>query len=98
MTEDAPLLLQPNRPHEHPIFLRVCHSPWKYIDQSILLLFRGLIAAYLTAVFGIVIDYEFNHTNHGVFFFFDIGNIIFAAQIAYYWVSFVSVLHLHEEL
>lgn len=33
-----------------PAFLRACHSPWRFIPQNILVIIRGIILAYLTAV------------------------------------------------
>ncbi|KAK8062464.1 hypothetical protein PG997_014561 [Apiospora hydei] len=42
----------------HPIFLRACHSPWRFINQSVLTLFRFVISAYLLTVMGISLKYK----------------------------------------
>ncbi|KAK8112807.1 hypothetical protein PG984_013333 [Apiospora sp. TS-2023a] len=42
----------------HPIFLRACHSPWRWINQSVLTLIRFVISAYLLAVMGISLKYK----------------------------------------
>ncbi|OIW28231.1 hypothetical protein CONLIGDRAFT_681207 [Coniochaeta ligniaria NRRL 30616] len=39
-----------------PTFLRVCHSPWTWISQATLIQSRGLIVAYLTALWPILIN------------------------------------------
>ena len=41
-----------------PIFLRACHSPWRWINQSILALIRFVISAYLLTVLGISTKYK----------------------------------------
>ncbi|KAK8063536.1 hypothetical protein PG996_008188 [Apiospora saccharicola] len=42
----------------HPIFLRACHSPWRWINQSVLTLIRFVISSYLLAVMGISLKYK----------------------------------------
>ena len=91
MPESTPLLPRSNRPpHEHPIFLRVCHSPWYFLGQRALLLLRGLIATYMTAVLAVAIDYERREATHGQRFVYKAGPISFVVQIIYYWISTVS--------
>ena len=91
MPESTPLLPRSNRPpHEHPIFLRVCHSPWYFLGQRALLLLRGLIATYMTAVLAVAIDYERREATHGELFIFKAGPISFVVQIIYYWITTVS--------
>ncbi|KAK8029889.1 hypothetical protein PG993_011180 [Apiospora rasikravindrae] len=41
-----------------PVFLRACHSPWRWINQSVLTLFRFVISAYLLTVMGISLKYK----------------------------------------
>ncbi len=90
-TEVAPLLPRPDRPpHDHPIFLRVCHSPWRFISQKTLLCIRSAIAVYLTAVFALSLFYEIAFAKRGKLFAFSAGNVSFAIQIAYYWISAVG--------
>ncbi|MCJ1385627.1 hypothetical protein MMC17_008750 [Xylographa soralifera] len=88
MPESTPLLPRSNRPpHEHPIFLRVCHSPWYFLGQRALLLLRGLIATYMTAVLAVAIDYERCEATHGELFIYKAGLISFVVQIIYYWIT-----------
>ncbi|KAI0160879.1 hypothetical protein GGR52DRAFT_576293 [Hypoxylon sp. FL1284] len=51
----------------HPIYLRACHSPWRYVNQQALLFLRLIFAAYLSAVFGVSLKYKLEnqdeHTN-----------------------------------
>ncbi|KAK8079009.1 hypothetical protein PG994_002816 [Apiospora phragmitis] len=42
----------------HPIFLRACHSPWRWINQSVLTLFRFVISAYLLVVMSFSLKYK----------------------------------------
>ncbi|KAH7368247.1 hypothetical protein B0T11DRAFT_295926 [Plectosphaerella cucumerina] len=44
--------------HDHPAFLRACHSPWRWLDQKALCWVRGSILAYLVAVGIMIIDYK----------------------------------------
>ena len=49
--EIAPLLPRPYLPpHDHPIFLRVCHSQWRFLNQKALSIVRIAIAVYLTTI------------------------------------------------
>ncbi|KAI0892559.1 hypothetical protein F4806DRAFT_499965 [Annulohypoxylon nitens] len=45
-------------PDSHPIYLRACHSSWRFIDQKSLLLLRLIITSYLTAVCGVSLKYK----------------------------------------
>ena len=91
MPEHTPLLPRSNRPyHEHPIFLRVCHSPWYFLSQKPLLVLRVLIAAFMTAVLSLTINFELSRTLYSKIFVFDAGFISFVAQVIYYWISSVS--------
>lgn len=91
MPETTPLLPRSNRPpHEHPIFLRVCHSPWYFIGQRSLLLLRSLTAIYLTAILGIALDIEINTKKIGDLFAFNANHISFVVQVVYYWITAVG--------
>lgn len=91
MPETTPLLPRSNRPpHEHPIFLRVCHSPWYFIGQRSLLLLRSLTAIYLTAILGIALDFEINTKKIGDLFAFNASHISFVVQVVYYWITAVG--------
>jgi len=43
---------------QQPIFLRVCHSPWRFIGQGSLVSFRAFIVLYLTIVGGMLGHYK----------------------------------------
>ncbi|KAK3935571.1 hypothetical protein QBC46DRAFT_358152 [Diplogelasinospora grovesii] len=43
---------------DHPIFLRVCHSPWPCITQTVLVYLRAFVVAYLTALGIMLLDYN----------------------------------------
>ncbi|EGO59271.1 hypothetical protein NEUTE1DRAFT_40570 [Neurospora tetrasperma FGSC 2508] len=43
---------------DHPIFLRVCHAPWGFINQTTLVVLRGLILIYLTILAPMLLDYK----------------------------------------
>ncbi|ESA42927.1 hypothetical protein GE21DRAFT_5982 [Neurospora crassa] len=43
---------------DHPIFLRVCHAPWGFINQTTLVVLRGLILIYLTVLAPMLLDYK----------------------------------------
>jgi hypothetical protein len=78
-----------------PIFLRVCHSPWPGLSQTLLTYIRAFIVSYLTAVGGILIDYKLNkeddHTDWRLFFQF--STISFFLLWLYHVIAFVSRLY-----
>ncbi|KAK0636998.1 hypothetical protein B0T17DRAFT_504384 [Bombardia bombarda] len=43
---------------DHPIFLRVCHSPWTWMSQGGLVYTRAFILLYLTALAPMLVDYK----------------------------------------
>ncbi|KAK0743675.1 hypothetical protein B0T18DRAFT_490343 [Schizothecium vesticola] len=43
---------------DYPIFLRVCHSPWRFISQGSLVFTRAFILVYLTVVAGMLLHYK----------------------------------------
>ncbi|KAK0715068.1 hypothetical protein B0H67DRAFT_233442 [Lasiosphaeris hirsuta] len=69
-TESSPLLpIGSAHVQDHPIFLRVCHSPWSGISQTGLVYLRATILAYLTAL-GIMLlrykaEYQINIFDEG---------------------------------
>ena len=92
MAETTPLLPRPNRsPHDLQIFLRVCHSPWLFINQGALLAIRAIIAAFLTVAFTLDIFYGINDTRRGKQLAFEASNISLVIQIFYYWITTVGV-------
>ena len=94
LSETAPLLPLPNRPssHDHPIFLRVCHSPWPFLNQKTLFCVRIVIAFYLTTILGLSVWYEIAYAQRGKLWGFDPGNVGLVVQGVYYWISAVSQL------
>ncbi|KAH6610042.1 hypothetical protein Trco_000062 [Trichoderma cornu-damae] len=75
---------------DHPVFLRVSHSPWRFIPQNVLVFFRGLILAYLIATAIIVANYELtvdpNLTNWRLLF--DFALISGVMVLLYYMITF----------
>jgi len=45
---------------QQPIFLRVCHSPWRFISQGSLVFTRAFILVYLTVMAGMLLHYKKN--------------------------------------
>ncbi|KAK1836568.1 hypothetical protein QBC39DRAFT_378112 [Podospora conica] len=43
---------------DYSIFLRVCHSPWRFISQGTLVFTRAFILVYLTVVAGMLFHYK----------------------------------------
>jgi len=91
MAETA-LLLPPTNyaPYDHPIFIRVCHSPWPVLRQKLLLLVRCMLAVYLTVVLVLSVVNDCKHLD-ARFFAFDARNIGFAVQAIYYWITAVCL-------
>ncbi|XXG98075.1 hypothetical protein Hte_004394 [Hypoxylon texense] len=64
-TDRTPLLPHPahaqnqtGQTDSHPIYLRACHSPWRLVNQKVLLFLRLIFAGYLSAVFGVSLKYK----------------------------------------
>ncbi|KAI0145574.1 hypothetical protein GGR57DRAFT_517072 [Xylariaceae sp. FL1272] len=80
---------QQPRGDTHPVTLRACHSPWKFINQKTLLGLRTLIASYLVAAAGVSLNYklkeEDDHSNWLIPFEFE--TMSFATQLAYHIVA-----------
>ena len=95
--ESSPLLPQaetqqlPTVPHEHPIFLRVCHSQWSFLGGKTLLTSRLALTAYTAVVwiYTLVRDIKDNEED-GKLFPFYAGNISLTMQMVYYIISSVS--------
>ncbi|EKD17407.1 uncharacterized protein L3040_002905 [Drepanopeziza brunnea f. sp. 'multigermtubi'] len=89
-------LLPKAKKDDHPIFLRVCHSPWTVIGQKALVGLRALIAVYLLVSFIVLIDYEVKHTEDGYLAYFRFSNVSYMIQLLYHWIAFVwTFMHLH---
>ncbi|KAI9148134.1 hypothetical protein HJFPF1_11958 [Paramyrothecium foliicola] len=83
-------LAGPNTMQDHPAFLRASHSPWRFIPQNILVILRGTILAYLTAVGVMTAHYkltqESDYTNWR--HLFDFGIVSFGLVIVYHVITF----------
>jgi hypothetical protein len=91
MSASTALLPKTSKKDDHPIFLRVCHSPWISISQRALVAARGLIAIYMTVVFAMLIYYDVEKAEHGWLIPFELPNIIYLLQVMYTWMTFVSL-------
>lgn len=91
MAETAPLLRQIHHvPHDSPIFLCVCHSPWPFLRQKGLLIVRGTLAVYLTVVLVLCVVKDCKGS-YARFPAFDARNVSFAIQAIYYWITAVRL-------
>lgn len=93
MAETTPLLLPRayRVSHHIPSFLRVCHSPWPFLGQQVLLAVRATFAVFLSIVFILDIPYGINHTRRGKQLAFEASNVSLIIQICYYWTTTVGV-------
>lgn len=97
--ERAPLLSQGGlSPHDHSIFMRVCHSPWHFLGQRGLLLARVTLAVYLSAVLLLCIVYHDTSGFRGSMFAFDARNLSIILQVVYYWITAVGSTFVKERL
>ncbi|KAI1260569.1 hypothetical protein F5Y18DRAFT_432126 [Xylariaceae sp. FL1019] len=107
-TDTTPLLpsdgSQQPRGDSHPVTLRACHSPWKFISQRTLLGLRTIIASYLVAAAGVSLNYKLkgkdDHSKWRIPFEFE--TMSFATQLAYHnmatiWTG-VHTFHPTEEM
>ena len=72
--------------------MRCCHSPWVGINQTTLLVVRGVIALYLAISFFLIVDYEIMRNDHGWVTIFELSNISYLLQLIYQLIAFVSSL------
>ena len=92
MLERTPLLPYADRSlHELPIFMRMCHSPWNFFDQKCLILVRGIITLYMTAVLALGVIHRWTTSSTGYMFVFDARYISFFVQVAFYWITAVRL-------
>ncbi|OTA84882.1 hypothetical protein M434DRAFT_377316 [Hypoxylon sp. CO27-5] len=82
---------------QQPIYLRVCHSSHRIINQKVLLFLRFIFASYLSAVFGVSLKYKLEnddeHTRWRIPFQF--STVAFCIQWAYHLLSTIwTALHL----
>lgn len=92
MSSSTALLPKP-RKDDHPIFLRVCHSPWISINQQLLVLIRGVIAVYMIVTFFMLLYFEKKRTDHGWLIPFELQIVSYLIQVIYFLAAFVSHLY-----
>ncbi|TVY65747.1 hypothetical protein LSUE1_G006707 [Lachnellula suecica] len=81
---------------DHPIFLRVCHSPWVGIGQKSLVGLRTLTSTYLLVSGGMIIDYEIKKNKHGWLTAFEFSNVAYAMLTLYQVMAATwTFMHLH---
>ncbi|KUJ07623.1 uncharacterized protein LY89DRAFT_660408 [Mollisia scopiformis] len=96
MSSSTALLPKDRKKDDHPIFLRVCHSPWSGIGQKALVGLRGLAAAYMLASFALIINYELQHLKHDWLTIFEFSNVQYLLQVMYHVIAFTwTFMHLH---
>lgn len=80
-----------------PIFLQVCHSPWKPVSQNALCYIRGLIMLYLFGAGLLVTDFQLAQVDQHGTTEHNVARIVFAFPtvsyvllLAYNAIAFVS--------
>ena len=88
--DSTPLLPQNQKPtHDHPIFFRVCHSPWSFLGQKSLLLCRTFLAVYMLFIAIVYIHYTALQPKNGRLSIFLAGPISYIIQTVYYLITAV---------
>ncbi|PMD22359.1 hypothetical protein NA56DRAFT_670422 [Hyaloscypha hepaticicola] len=96
MASSTALLPKDRKKDDHPIFLRVCHSPWISIGQKALVGLRSLAASYLFVSFLAIINYELERNNNGLGTIFKFSNIAYFIQLLYNAIAATyTVMHLY---
>lgn len=93
MSSSTALLPKPKK-DDHPIFLRVCHSPWLGITQKGLLYARGVTFLYLVGSFATVLFYDFKYTDKEWLVAFELSKLSYVLQIIYSGIVTVRTLTL----
>ncbi|TVY50835.1 hypothetical protein LCER1_G005521 [Lachnellula cervina] len=89
-------LLPKNKKDEHPIFLRVCHSPWMSIGQKTLVGLRGLTAIYMAVSLTMILHYDVDVNKHGWSTLFEPPNIAYFTLTLHQWIAATwTFMHLH---
>ncbi|KAE9376300.1 hypothetical protein N431DRAFT_554764 [Stipitochalara longipes BDJ] len=96
MSSSTALLPKDRKKDDHPIFLRVCHSPWISIGQKALVGLRSLTAAYLFVAFLALIKYEIERNKTGLVTIFKFSNIASFIQLLYHAIAATyTFMHLY---
>lgn len=84
--------LHPSHPGElHSIFLRAFHSPWSGTGRRLALAIRGFISLYMTVTFIMVVAWQARTEAAVSMVLFKFETISFFWQVAYSWITFVSL-------
>ncbi|TGJ87372.1 hypothetical protein E0Z10_g1416 [Xylaria hypoxylon] len=95
-SDTTPLLPQSSREQtpapqgdSHPITLRACHSPWRFINQKGLFSIRSLLVSYLTSVAGVALKYklESKDDHDGWRIPFQFSTVAFVLQWTYHLLA-----------
>ena len=83
--------------HHQPIFLQVCHSPWRVISQNVLCYIRGLVLLYLFGAGLLIANFQLSQadehgtTEHNVArIVFAFPTVTYALVLLYNAIAFVS--------
>ncbi|KAI1201675.1 hypothetical protein F5X97DRAFT_320074 [Nemania serpens] len=81
----------PQQGDSHPITLRACHSPWRFINQKLLFSIRTALASYLTSVAGVALKYklESEDDHNGWRIPFEFSTVAFLLQWTYHVLTLV---------
>ncbi|KJZ71358.1 hypothetical protein HIM_09241 [Hirsutella minnesotensis 3608] len=89
----------PNAMHDHPVFLRVSHSPWHAIPQNVLVVLRGFILAYIVGVSAMLGHHKRTEESDESAWrhFFDFGLISYGMVFLYHLITFCwTYTHLYH--
>ncbi|RKF76778.1 hypothetical protein GcM1_224022 [Golovinomyces cichoracearum] len=97
MSSSTPLLpKKTNKGYDQSIFLRICHSPWKFLEQRTVIGLRGLIVIYLLISLIINIYLEVSHSKSGWLAFFEFSIGVSFLQLLYESIALVwTAMHLY---
>lgn len=82
---------QPQHGDVHSIFLRASHSPWSGIGRRLALAIRGFVSVYMTVTFMMVVAWQAKTEETPSMVIFKFETISFFWQVAYSWITFVSM-------
>ncbi|KAH8594265.1 hypothetical protein B0O99DRAFT_652847 [Bisporella sp. PMI_857] len=81
---------------DHPIFSRICHSPWISIGQKTLVILRLAIAIYSISSLISIVHFEVDYLRFGALVFFDFANYSWLLQVIYSIIAAIwTFMHLY---
>ncbi|EPE36700.1 hypothetical protein GLAREA_08863 [Glarea lozoyensis ATCC 20868] len=96
MSSSTALLPKDRKKTDHPIFLRITHSPWVIIDQKTLVSLQFIVSVYLTGSLILIANYDVEQNQIGWSTVFNFSNIAYFMQALYSWIAFSwTFMHLH---